>query len=79
MHYRDSRQTLREIVKELNVDALVEGAVQLEGRRIQINVRLVGAADDQSLWADSYDRDLGDVLKLQFEVARAIAQQIQLS
>jgi TolB-like protein/Tfp pilus assembly protein PilF len=78
MHYRDSRQTLREIGKELNVDALVEGAVQLEGRRIQINVRLVGAADDQSLWADSYDRDLGDVLKLQNEVARAIAQQIQL-
>jgi len=77
-HYRGSRRTLPQIGAELNVDALVEGAVQLEGRRVRINARLVRAADDHGLWADSYDRDLRDVLKLQNEVARSIAQQIQV-
>jgi TolB-like protein/Flp pilus assembly protein TadD len=78
MHYRGSRRTLPQIGAELKVDALVEGAVQLDGRRVRINARLVRAADDHGLWAGSYDRDLRDVLKLQNEVARTIAQQIEL-
>jgi len=78
LQYRGSRRTLPQIGAELKVDALVEGAVQLEGRRVRINARLVRAADDHSLWAGSYDRDLREVLKLQNEVARTIAQQIQL-
>jgi len=79
MQYLGSRQGLPQIGAELKVDALVEGAVQLEGRRVRINARLVRVADDHSLWAGSYDRDLEDVLKLQNEVARTIAQQIQLN
>ena len=79
MQYRSSRRTLPQIGAELQVDALVEGAVQLEGRRVRINARLVRVADDHSLWAGSYDRHLRDILKLQNEVARAIAQQIQIN
>src|SRR5215469_5265480 len=77
MPYRDSRKSLREIGKELNVDALLEGSVQRSGDRVRINAQLIRAADDAHVWADSYDRDLRDVLVLESDVARAIAKQIQ--
>ena len=77
MPYRDGRKSSREIGKELNVDALLEGSVQRSGDRVRITAQLIRAADDAHVWADSYDRDLRDVLVLESEVARAIAKQIQ--
>jgi TolB-like protein/Tfp pilus assembly protein PilF len=77
MPYRDSRKSVRKIGEELNVDALLEGSVQRSGDRVRINAQLIRAADDAHVWADSYDRDLRDVLVLESEVARAIAKQIQ--
>jgi len=77
MPYGDSRKSVRDIGKELNVDALLEGSVQRSGDRVRINAQLIRTADDAHVWADSYDRDLRDVLVLESEVARAIAKQIQ--
>ena len=77
MRYKNTRKSLPEIGKELNVDAIVEGSVQREGDRVRISARLVRAATDQHMWADAYDRELRNVLILQNEVARAIAQQVQ--
>jgi TolB-like protein len=77
MRYKNTQKSLPEIGKELNVDALVEGSVQREGNRVRISARLVRAATDQHMWADAYDRELRDVLILQNEVARTIAQQVQ--
>jgi TolB-like protein/DNA-binding winged helix-turn-helix (wHTH) protein/Flp pilus assembly protein TadD len=78
MHYRDSRKSLREIARELGVDAVLEGSVSRAGGRVRINVQLIQASTDHHLWARSYDRDLQDVLTLQSELAQAIASEIQI-
>jgi tetratricopeptide (TPR) repeat protein len=62
----------------LNVDAIVEGSVIRSGQRVRVTAQLVQAPTDQHLWAETYDRDLGDILKLQAEVANSIAQQVRL-
>jgi TolB-like protein/DNA-binding winged helix-turn-helix (wHTH) protein/Flp pilus assembly protein TadD len=78
MRYQGTKKTLPEIARELNVDAVVEGAVQLSGNHVRITAQLVDGRSDQHIWADSYDRDLSDILLLQSDVARDIAKQIDL-
>src|SRR5437762_11265695 len=77
MHYKAANKTLPQIARELNVDGIVEGSVMRSGNRVRITAQLIDAPTDQHLWAETYERDLGDVLKLQSEVAQAIAQQIR--
>ncbi len=64
MQYKDTKKTLPQIGRELNVDAVVEGSVVRSGNRVRITAQLVDAATDQHLWAASYDRELRDVLLL---------------
>jgi TolB-like protein/Tfp pilus assembly protein PilF/predicted Ser/Thr protein kinase len=78
MHYKGTHKTVPEIAKELNADGIVEGSVMRAGHRVRITAQLIQANTDQHVWADSYERDLGDVLKLQSEVAQAIAQQVRV-
>jgi len=78
MHYKGTRKTLPEIARELNVDAVIEGAVLRSGDRVRITAQLVQAASERHLWAESYERDLRDVLALQDEVARSIANEIKI-
>ena len=77
MQYKGTKKPLPEIARELNVDAIVEGSVIRSGQRVRVNAQLLQARTDQHLWAETYDRDLGDVLKLQGQVAEAIAQQVR--
>ena len=77
MRYKGTRKALPEIARELNVDAIVEGSVIRSGQRVRVTAQLVQAPTDQHLWAETYDRDLGDILKLQGEVANAIAGQVR--
>ena len=79
MRYKGTHKPLPQIARELNVDAVVEGAVQLSGDHVRITAQLVDGRSDQHIWADNYDRDLSDVLLLQSDVARDIAKQIDLS
>ena len=72
------RTAAREIARELRVDGVVEGSALQVGDRVRITVQLVDAANDRSLWARSYDRDLTDILGLQSEVAHAIADEIRI-
>jgi TolB-like protein len=60
------------------VDALVEGTVLRSGNRVRISANLLHAKTDRHLWAQSYERDLRDVLALQSSVARAIVDAIQV-
>jgi TolB-like protein/DNA-binding winged helix-turn-helix (wHTH) protein/Flp pilus assembly protein TadD len=76
--YKGTKKSLPEIARELNVDAVIEGSVLRSGQRVRINVELIDADADRHLWADSYDRDLGDILKLHGEVAQAIAKQVRI-
>ena len=77
MRYKDSKKSLPEIAQELGVDSILEGSVTRYGNRVRITAQLLHASTDQHLWAQSYDRDLGDVLRLQSEVAETVAQQVR--
>jgi len=77
MRYKGTKKSLSEIARELNVDGVVEGSVTRSGPRVRITAQLIHAPTDHHLWAETYERDLGDVLRLQSEVAEAIAQQVQ--
>jgi TolB-like protein/DNA-binding winged helix-turn-helix (wHTH) protein len=77
MQYKLKRKPLPEIARELNVDAVVEGSVLRSENRVRITANLLHAPSDRHLWAQSYERDLRDVLSLQSEVASAIAGEIK--
>ena len=76
--YKRAPKPLPEIARELNVDAIINGSVGRYGNRVRVRAQLVRVANDQHLWADSFERELEDVLALQSEVASAIARQVQL-
>jgi len=77
MRYKGVRKSLPEIARELGVDGIVEGTVVRSAGRIRITSQLIYAPSDQHLWARSYESDLSDVVKLQGEVAQAIAGQVR--
>ena len=79
IRYKSSPAPLPQIAKELQVDAIVEGAVLRSGEQIRITAQLIYAARDQHLWAEEYQRYLRDVLYLQREVARDVAQQVRVT
>jgi len=75
--YKHTDKKLSAIARELGVDAIVEGSVVRSGQRVRVTAQLIRAAADQHLWAETYDRDLGDALQLQSDVARAITDQVR--
>ncbi len=77
MQYKGARVPLPEIARALHVDALVEGSVQRSGDRVKINAQLVQGRTDKHLWAESYERDMRDVLALESDMARTIAREIR--
>ena len=76
MQYKGAQKPLRQMANELGVDAILEGSVQRSGQHVRVTAQLIDAATDQHLWARTYDRELGDVLLLQSDMAGAIAQEI---
>jgi len=77
MQYKGTKKPLPQIARELDVDAVIEGAVQRSGDKVQITVQLIHAPSDRHLWAKSYERGVRDVLELQREAAHAIADEIK--
>lgn len=77
MHYKHADTRLPQIARELGVDAVIEGAVTLTSGRVRVSAQLVRATTDEHLWAESYDRELGDVLSLHADLARAIASEVR--
>ncbi|HZZ40874.1 MAG TPA: winged helix-turn-helix domain-containing protein [Acidobacteriaceae bacterium] len=77
MQYKGAKKSLPEIARELNADAIVEGSVIRSGQRVRVTAQLLQGSADRHLWAETYDRDPVDILKLQSEVADAIAQQVR--
>jgi len=78
MHYKGCDKTVRQIGSELSVAYVLEGSVRRAGVRVRVTAQLIQVADQTHLWCESYDRDLGDILNLQRDVARAIAHQINI-
>jgi tetratricopeptide (TPR) repeat protein len=77
MRYKGTDKSIPEVARELNVDGIMEGSVRRAGDRLRITAQLIRAATDMHLWAETYDRDLQDVMILQSEVACAIAREIK--
>ncbi len=78
MQYKGAHKPLTEIARDLNVDAVLTGSVVRSGERVRITVQLVHAATERNLWADSYERDLRDVLALQRDVTQDIVGEIRI-
>jgi len=76
--YKRANKPLPDIARELGVDGVVEGTVLRSEGRVRISAQLIHAATDTHLWAESYDRDMRDILALQAEVAGAIAKEVQV-
>ncbi len=79
MRYKATRKPLPEIARELDVDAVVEGAVVRSGDHVRITAQLIYAPTDRHLWAEEYNRDLRDILSLQNEVAAAITREVRVA
>jgi eukaryotic-like serine/threonine-protein kinase len=77
MRYKTTTEPLPQIARELNVDAIVEGTVVRSGSHVRIRTQLIRAAPEQPLWAESYDREMRDVLSLQSEAAHDIIEHIR--
>jgi len=76
--FKNTKESVPQIARALGVDAVVEGAVLREGDRVRITVQLIRADTDRHLWADSYQRQMTDILALQDEVALGVAHAIKL-
>jgi TolB-like protein/DNA-binding winged helix-turn-helix (wHTH) protein/Tfp pilus assembly protein PilF len=78
MQYKHTRPPLAQIARELKVEALIEGTVLRSGNRVRISAQLLEAVSDRHLWAESYERNLDDILALQRDVARDIAREVRV-
>jgi TolB-like protein/DNA-binding winged helix-turn-helix (wHTH) protein/Tfp pilus assembly protein PilF len=79
MHYKNSRQPLDEVARELRVQYVLEGSVRRDSGKVRITVQLIRASDQTHLWAHEYDRGLKDLLLVQGEIAQEVAEGIQLT
>ena len=79
MMFKGTKKRIAEIGKELGAGYILEGSVRRSGNRLRISAQLILVADETHVWAENYERSLGDILMLQSEVARAIAQEIQIT
>jgi TolB-like protein/AraC-like DNA-binding protein len=76
--YRNTSKSVPEIANELNVRFFVEGSGQKIGDRILLNIQLIDAATDKHLWAKQYRRETKEIFELQQEIARNIADEIEV-
>ena len=77
MPYKGKPKSMKEIAQELGVDALIEGSVLRSGNKVRITAQLILGATDEHVWAENYDRDLEDVLRLLTDVSRSIAGEVR--
>ncbi|MGZ3445065.1 MAG: tetratricopeptide repeat protein [Myxococcaceae bacterium] len=79
LQYRTRPKPVAEVARELGVETLVEGSVVRQGDRVRITAQLIDARRDRHLWAETYDRDVRDVLRLQAEVAANVARRVRVT
>jgi len=79
MRFKDTKLSAPEIAKMLQADALVEGSVIREGDRIRVHAQLIRGAADEHFWSETYDREIGDVLSLESDVAQSIAKRVAVT
>ena len=78
MTYKGMKKSIREIGRQLNVSHVLEGSVRREAGRVRIAAQLIQVSDETHVWAETYDRKFEDILKIQSEVAQAVAREIRV-
>lgn len=78
MQYKNTSKRVDQIAKELGVEYLLEGTVRRSGPRVLISARLIAGANQTPLWVESYERDAADILDIQSDVARRIADSLAI-
>ena len=78
IHYRGGSKAFERINRDLAVDYILTGKARRAGQRVRITAQLIAVEDQTQLWAETYERDLSDILALQAEIAQAIAAEIHL-
>ena len=76
--YKGKPQRARDAGKELEADYLVEGSVLRSGQQLRINVELIRARDDFSIWSGRYDRELADIFAIQDEISRGVVNNLRV-
>jgi TolB-like protein/tetratricopeptide (TPR) repeat protein len=76
--FRDPRLDLREVGRELGVEAVLEGSVRRDGGRVRVRAQLVKVADNSHLWSRTFDRELQDLFAIQDEIADAVVRALQV-
>jgi TolB-like protein/Flp pilus assembly protein TadD len=79
MEFRDTNTPIREIGARLGVESVLEGSVRQADDVIRVTVQLVDTRTESHVWADSFERDITNILKLQSDIARAVVEQVQLA
>ncbi|HJX85181.1 MAG TPA: FlgO family outer membrane protein, partial [Candidatus Angelobacter sp.] len=79
INYNSSAESLQQLKKDLNVDYVLEGKVRRAGKRVRITAQLIDLEEHTHLWAETYERDLSDILTVQAEIAQAFASEINLA
>jgi len=78
MRYKGTNKSVKEIGKELEVGSVLEGSFRKAGNKIRVTAQLIKVADDQHLWAQSYDRNLDDIFEVQSDVAKQVAEALRV-
>jgi TolB-like protein len=78
MKYKATPKNASQIGRELGVSYLLEGSVRRAAGRVRVTAQLIQVSDQTHIWAQSYDRDFGDLLALQSDIAQAIAKEIKI-
>lgn len=79
MHYKSGNKPLNQIKVDLNVDYILQGKVRRADSRVRITAQLVEVEDHTQVWAETYERDLRDILSVQADIAQAIAREIHIA
>ena len=77
MQYKKSGKDIKQIARELKVDFILEGSVRREGERVRVAAQLIQARDGTHIWAETYERELREILALHSEVALAVAAEVR--
>jgi TolB-like protein/Tfp pilus assembly protein PilF len=78
MRYKKTEKQVPEIARELNVRHVLEGSVRRDGNRVVISAQLIRADNDEHVWSDRYERNLTDIFAVQSEIAKTIADELNM-
>lgn len=79
LQFQAPKETVPVIARKLGVDSIMEGSVIRDGNRIRVHAQLIRAANDEHFWSETYDREMGDVLSLESEIAQSIARKVEVT